>query len=154
MRHVPDARRWEAERVRGHRGVACGVDELGDAAEPGVIAGVGGAVAQELACHEQRGLRSRRISTSKRRGRGGVAIRLHGRVEGGRLLLPRSGVGSDAGGAASTVVAGDGLCLGHPGSSARVVLAASVGHGSEEEERTKVAPLPGAPNVGAWAPDI
>ena len=39
------------------RGFSDGVDEFGDAAKPGVITGIGGALALQLMRHEQRDLR-------------------------------------------------------------------------------------------------
>ena len=55
----PVARGWlrGRQRVGRRRRAPCGEDELSDAVEPLLIEVVDGAVTQELACHEQRGLR-------------------------------------------------------------------------------------------------
>ena len=65
-----------------------GTDELGDAVQPALVEVVDHAVTQELACHEQRGLRvcgwaasmRRRAGQSQRRG-GGAAVPPHGGVQ-------------------------------------------------------------------------
>lgn len=90
------ARSWRRARHReGWRGGApSGADELGDAVQPVLVEVVDRAVAQELACHEQRGLRVYGSAASVRRRAGwgqrwsgGAAIPLHGGVQRGCLLL-------------------------------------------------------------------
>ena len=55
------ARIWgmARQRERWCGGVPSGTDKLGDAVQPVLVEVVDRAVAQELACHEQRGLRVR-----------------------------------------------------------------------------------------------
>jgi len=54
---VARAGRGAVQRNGRRRRAPCGADELGDVVEPFFEAVVDGAVAQELACHAQRGLR-------------------------------------------------------------------------------------------------
>ena len=59
----------EAEEDEGHRVRRCwrdncGVDELGDALEPGVMSGLSGPLVQQLFFHEQHHVRSWQWSTS------------------------------------------------------------------------------------------
>ena len=53
------ARGWRRVRQREgrRRGAPCGADKLGDAVKPVLVEVIDGAVAQELACHAQSGLR-------------------------------------------------------------------------------------------------
>ena len=85
---VARAGRGAVQREGWCRGAPCGADELGDAVQPVLVEVVDWAVAQELACHEQRGLRVRgRVTSvvrwagrSQQRG-GGAAIPSHRRVQ-------------------------------------------------------------------------
>ena len=66
MSHV--ARGWRRARqgVGRSRGAPCDVDKLSDAVKPVLVEVVDWAVAQELACHEQCGLRIRGCAASVR----------------------------------------------------------------------------------------
>ena len=82
------AHSWRRARQReGRRGRApCGADEFGDASKPLLVEVVDGAVTQELACHEQHGLRvrwARRAWDDEPAGvSDGVAVRPSRRTEG------------------------------------------------------------------------
>ena len=52
------------EIVGGRRGLVGGIDALGDATKPGIIAFVGRVVAQQLTHHEKRGMCIRLPATS------------------------------------------------------------------------------------------
>ena len=115
--------------MRRRRSVPGDVDELGDAAKPGVIAGVIRTVAELLARHEQRGLRVRRPTAGEGGGRGGVVVRLHGGVQEGVLLLAGSGVsGGSSLDRTAAVAAGHRLRLSHATSPALGALTTCVGH--------------------------
>ena len=122
--------------MRRRQSIPGDVDELGDAAKPGVVAGVSWTVADQLARHEQCGLRVRRPMVGEGGGHGGVAICLHGGVQGGVLLLAGSGVdgGSSLGFGAAAIAAGHRLRLGHAASPALSVLATCVRHGTSGAE--------------------
>ena len=105
MSHI--ARDWRRARQRKgrRRGAPCGADELGDAVEPVLIEVVDRAVAQELACHKQRGLHVRGSATSVRRRAGwgqqrsgGAAIPPHRGMQRGRLLRVSRRTGGGIGG--------------------------------------------------------
>lgn len=66
-----------------------GVNKLGDAPELGVIAVLGGTIAQQLLYHEQRGMRSGRVTTRKRGGGGGGGHPLPNGLGGGTRAPPR-----------------------------------------------------------------
>ena len=67
MSYVTRSWRRVRQREGWRRGAPCGTDELGDEVEPVLVEVVDWTVAQELACHEQRGLRGRGSATSMRR---------------------------------------------------------------------------------------
>ena len=170
MGHV--ARGWRRVRQRKgrHRGASCSADELGDAVEPLFVEGVDRAVAQELVCHEECGLRVQGSATcvGRETGRGqrrsgGAAILPHRWVQRGRLLLvPRRANGGVGGRRRRTTRwPADGSRLSNASGEGSPALSSSAqASAMEVTERRSTdrrkgsynAPLPSAPNVGSRVP--